>query len=902
MKKKRIYSVLSSLIIVMMLIQQLPVVVMAEVNVNAQNENIIEEKVTEENNLEEQAKEQLSQESDSSNLTEDKVTSENEITTKDEIISEDVAAKDKNETEEVLDNKPEFFNLSEEESQELDYEESKDDIVGEVYEYKNNISMYSLQTEVYEREEFNLKQQSFQEIEELQPKTDSNYEIALAHDDGSYTYVDSAENIDEALTKMEEASTNSQNNELARASFDSIIDNVVPVVLNSEGRVVSSTKAMGRILKHINGKVYGYFDINTNLYSNSSLTNAFTYINQGYVDDVPIIEDNGKSAKILVNGYQGWINRDVNSNEYDMIIVPINQVTNPSYYVSENGVLKHFITSNLRSSSKIGTTIEIGVAPSYLKEGVRYFSYDGAYFYEGSNIENGLTNLITDLQSNSYSRSVNSNNPYYNYYNYLPFRSTTTHTASDINNFIAKNTTSDSKLIGAGEAFIDAQNKYGVNALIALGVAINESDWGRSSIAKAKNNIFGINAVDSNPGQAADSYASVADSICEFAKNQISRAYSDPANWAYYGGFLGNKSLGANVKYASDPFWGEKASQYAFMADYYISGKNINNLKDYNNYQLAVFTSPTQVKNSSGQLLYNVIDNFSAYAAYVGTPVVIRETSGSNYAINPERNTPVNNGGTANKYHGNYNFNDKGYVNTSSVKFINKKKESNNPNVNKWVYKDGKYYYYDSNGNIYKGWLDLDGKRYYLDKTTGVMKTGWLKENNKWYYFKSNGEMVKGWATIDNYSYYFNSDGTMATGWKNINNKWYYFWSGGSMAKGWAKVGDNWYYLYDDGVMATGWVTVGGYKYYFWDGGSMATGWVKSDGNWYFLHASGAMAKGWVQLSGYWYYLDSNGVMVTGWATIGNKKYYFWGGGSMATGWINVDGKSYYLNPDGSLA
>ena len=35
-----------------------------------------------------------------------------------------------------------------------------------------------------------------------------------------------------------------------------------------------------------------------------------------------------------------------------------------------------------------------------------------------------------------------------------------------------------------------------------IGIAMNESNKGISSIAKTKNNIFGINAVDNNPNVA----------------------------------------------------------------------------------------------------------------------------------------------------------------------------------------------------------------------------------------------------------------------------------------------------------------------------------------------------------------------------------------------------------------
>ncbi len=65
----------------------------------------------------------------------------------------------------------------------------------------------------------------------------------------------------------------------------------------------------------------------------------------------------------------------------------------------------------------------------------------------------------------------------------LPVRSRTNFSAEEINNFINNNTKVESKLRNSGQAFIDTQNKYGVNALIMLGISINESAWGMSKIA-----------------------------------------------------------------------------------------------------------------------------------------------------------------------------------------------------------------------------------------------------------------------------------------------------------------------------------------------------------------------------------------------------------------------------------
>lgn len=46
--------------------------------------------------------------------------------------------------------------------------------------------------------------------------------------------------------------------------------------------------------------------------------------------------------------------------------------------------------------------------------------------------------------------------------------------------------------------------------------------------------------------------------IKEYAKNCISKGYTNPKNFRYYRRFIGNKALGLNVGCASYRFWGEK--------------------------------------------------------------------------------------------------------------------------------------------------------------------------------------------------------------------------------------------------------------------------------------------------------------------------------------------------------
>ena len=424
--------------------------------------------------------------------------------------------------------------------------------------------------------------------------------------------------------------------------------------------------------------------VNANVYEYSTLNSIYTYVNQGYVNDAPVIEAYTGKARVLVNGYTGWINgaytevykdetgKETIYNWSDYELVPVASATNPSYYISENGILYHYISSDL--TAKQGTSgfkIMVGSAPSFMKNGVKYLSYDANYFYDGSNIENGLNNLINDLKAGNKNNSINKDNPFYNYYQYLSFRSKTVYTASELDKFINAKTDSDSKLRGLGQAFKDAEEKYGVNAILALGVAINESNWGKSDIAQNKNNLFGIKATDNNVGNA-DVFNTPADSIVEFAKNYISAGYCNIDNFRYYGGHLGNKNLGANVKYASDPFWAEKAARYAFTIDLYLSGNDVNSLIDTNSYQIGMYTSSNKVVNSKGSTLYNV--NKIGTTFVLNSKDVVNVNGTASYEIYPEKTTV-----TGTLFKGEYDWSIKGYISTNGIKLINTQKNVQPP-------------------------------------------------------------------------------------------------------------------------------------------------------------------------------------------------------------------------------
>lgn len=194
----------------------------------------------------------------------------------------------------------------------------------------------------------------------------------------------------------------------------------------------------------------------------------------------------------------------------------------------------------------------------------------------------------------------------------------------------------------------------------------------------------------------------------------------------------------------------------------------------------------------------------------------------------------------------------------------------NNDNMLFKVYQNSSALIYAKNNGISYELLDPD---------TPIV-TGWQKLNGKWYYFDQNGEMLKNSWLNDNGWYYLDGDGVMATGWIKVSNKWYYLNAHGLMLTGWQKINNVWYYLNTSGAMQTGWKQIGNYWYYFNSSGSMRTGWLKSGNYWYYLNSSGSMRTGWLKVSGKWYYLDSpSGRMRTANLTYKGKVYRFYSSG-----------------------
>ncbi len=270
--------------------------------------------------------------------------------------------------------------------------------------------------------------------------------------------------------------------------------------------------------------------------------------------------------KVSYNGSAAWIAKT------DSVTVLTGMNGLGTYYernTSTNNLIHHFTYYN---GSGYGDTFSnLGTAPTYLTPGVRYYSFDGNYFYSS------ITTMLDDYRAGKYSSSVNSSSPHYAYYLYLSSHSVTGYSASDFDNIIAGKgyTASTSKMYGTGKYFKEAEATYGQNALMMFGTAMNESAYGTSKIAMDKNNLFGYGAADSCAYDCAYSYNSPRDSIMDYAQKTGS-SYSLATGKYYYGSHYGNKASGRNVKYATDPYWGEKQASNSFNNDKSYGGKDFN--------------------------------------------------------------------------------------------------------------------------------------------------------------------------------------------------------------------------------------------------------------------------------------------------------------------------------------
>ena len=248
--------------------------------------------------------------------------------------------------------------------------------------------------------------------------------------------------------------------------------------------------------------------ITANVYSASG--DKLSYISQGSIVAIDGAEAKDGRLPVKISGLSGYMNKS------DLVAVS-----------SDSDFIPHYATDGNYLYHELSPYASIRVAPhsSSMAIGKKYYSADGINF-ENFTVENPF--LFRDLRKPS---------------NY---------TAEELDKVYSLMNIKGSRLAGKGAIFKEAEERYQINALYLIAHSALESSWGRSQIAKDKNNFFGIAAYDTTPYDSAKSFDDVDKGILGAAK-WIRENYIDNGRT-----YLGNKSSGMNVLYASDPYWGEK--------------------------------------------------------------------------------------------------------------------------------------------------------------------------------------------------------------------------------------------------------------------------------------------------------------------------------------------------------
>lgn len=112
------------------------------------------------------------------------------------------------------------------------------------------------------------------------------------------------------------------------------------------------------------------------------------------------------------------------------------------------------------------------------------------------------------------------------------------------------------------EGIYNAQQSTGMGALAILGIGALESGWGTSSIAKQKNNIWGWNATNVNPGSNAKSFSQMSQGALEYAQNYMRVYYEGYGAKSIYAAGTGNNPAKKGYAYHNngqiDSSWATK--------------------------------------------------------------------------------------------------------------------------------------------------------------------------------------------------------------------------------------------------------------------------------------------------------------------------------------------------------
>ena len=346
----------------------------------------------------------------------------------------------------------------------------------------------------------------------------------------------------------------------------------------------------------------GFVATNTKAVTNFYNKEDFKYDYAGVAKDTELVyvDATANYVKVDAAGQHMYV------KHADVTLIPNVAAKGQSYYIADDKGLWHHIYHH--HSGKYDSAYLIGKKPSFLKNGVKYYSTDGAKFYDANGTFIGES---------------------YAYFQYVSPRVPTSYSAAELDQYIIKelqareksgnakyaNATTKSPLKGLGATLKTIEQEKNINALFILSLAIHESDYGMSCHAQNYNNLFGLYVTDSNDACSTNVdtsskkyFKSIEENITAFV-TRLNTEYLDPLNmivYQYNGVALGNKMIGINVRYASDPYWGAKTAGHMYRIDTALGSK------DYQQYKVGI-TTQKEVSIRKEPIVKNGNENNRAY-------------------------------------------------------------------------------------------------------------------------------------------------------------------------------------------------------------------------------------------------------------------------------------------------
>ena len=376
--------------------------------------------------------------------------------------------------------------------------------------------------------------------------TTKGYTIVTIEDDGTYSPVSHHATFDEANTQLE----------------------------NGQGIMLD-----GKLVKIQSGFVATNTRAVTEVFKKPVFTSQYQYT--GVATDTEMLYVDATDDYVKVHAF----GEDMYVQHKDITLIPSAAAKGQSYYKADSQGLWHDVYRH--HAKRHDGAYPVGKKPDFLNEGIPYYSTDGIHF--------------TTVDGKSVGES-------HAYFQYMSPRVPTNYSAAELDAYIytqlaAKeqtggrytDATTKSPLKNLGATLKSIEKEHRINALFILSLAIHESDYGMSCHAQNYNNLFGLTVPDHDAQcstnvdtTSSKYYATVAKNITALV-NQLNAYYVNPLNmeeYRYNGAALGNKMIGMNVRYASDPYWGAKTAGHMYTIDRELGRK------DYKRHELGITARP----------------------------------------------------------------------------------------------------------------------------------------------------------------------------------------------------------------------------------------------------------------------------------------------------------------------